>query len=538
MNCDNYTEQIEKLKRELDAVRKDYDVLRIRNEHLEKDNKFLLTMKKNIERRMLDSTAKNRLYLHYSLFLKNCQNIIFLFDNKLCLVLYTKVCAQFLPNDRSTRFAGLPIGDVFGTRLADDWVERLRARCEASMSTNEVIHYNDKLPFINGSHMNAQMTLTPVCEGGECRGVLISINDVTDIVRLKERAEDIAHAKSNFLAHMSHEIRTPMNAVKGLSELLTLTVLDSVQKRYVSNILKSSDTLLQIINDILDFSKIDANKIEIVESTYSPVSLIDEVLKLAQVRADEKGLTIITAIDPNIPSCLRGDDMRVKQVLMNILSNAVKYTQEGHIKVAARAVPVNGSKVELSFSISDTGIGIKEEEKQNLFQAFSRLDLSANKGIVGTGLGLAISKQLVGAMGGDMSLESTYGVGSTFTFWMSQGVVGEKRPIAEIKNKCAVYVIVLGDRMRVENRALADMLGSLGAKYNVCESSFDVRKLNQKEVTHCIYNIDERDEFVMYCKRIFTQAKFTVVKHMYRSLTNAADTVLYHLSLSRCSQIC
>ncbi|GHV39153.1 hypothetical protein AGMMS49546_10730 [Spirochaetia bacterium] len=239
-------------------------------------------------------------------------------------------------------------------------------------------------------------------------------------------AEDASQAKSEFLAKMSHEIRTPMNAVIGMAELLLRGEISGQSQGYVREIKQAGSNLLAIINDILDFSKIESGKIEIINVDYSLAALCNDVISIIRMRLAEKNLRFVTRIDDSLPSGLSGDEVRIRQVLLNLLSNAVKYTKEGEVCLAvyaeAAASSVGAEKINLVLEVSDTGMGIKPEDMEKLFGKFEQVDTRKNRGIEGTGLGLAISRNLCRLMGGDITVESVYGEGSTFRAVIPQDV--------------------------------------------------------------------------------------------------------------------
>lgn len=262
-------------------------------------------------------------------------------------------------------------------------------------------------------------------------GVLYRIFDMTDnylytkqLIELKEDAERANEAKSSFLARMSHEIRTPINAVLGMNEMILREAETDNIREYATNIHSAGKLLLSIINDILDLSKIESSKMEIVENDYNVGTLLLDIENMVSLRAEEKGLNFKIEPDVNMPKMLRGDEKRIKQCITNLLTNSVKYTQEGSVTLQIDCVDNKDSTVYLWVSVSDTGIGIKEDELYLLFDPFIRLDMRKNKNIEGTGLGLSITKRLLEMMGGNLTVESIYGKGSTFSFVVPQKVIG------------------------------------------------------------------------------------------------------------------
>lgn len=240
-----------------------------------------------------------------------------------------------------------------------------------------------------------------------------------------EAANQANEAKSHFLSTMSHDIRTPMNAIIGMDEMILRSSQDEEILAYAENIKTAGNTLLGIIKDILDFSKIEAGKMELVPVDYNFVSLLNDLVNMVQCKAEEKGLTFELEVDKNIPRIMNGDEIRIKQVITNILSNAVKYTKQGGItfSISSEKIEEHPEEVVLHVSIKDTGIGIKKEDLDKLFVAFERIEEKKNRNVEGTGLGMAIAQSFLNMMDSKMQVESTYGVGSEFSFDLNQRVV-------------------------------------------------------------------------------------------------------------------
>ena len=229
-------------------------------------------------------------------------------------------------------------------------------------------------------------------------------------------------AKSDFLANMSHEIRTPINAVLGFNEMILRENTDPNVKEFALDIRSSGNSLLSLINDILDFSKIEAGKMEILPVTYDLGSLLNDMINVIGLRATEKSLILRVDIDPSLPHVLYGDEVRIKQVITNILTNAVKYTSEGYIDLKVEYEQIDDYQIALHVSVTDTGQGIKEEDMDKLFTPFERIDEIKNRNVEGSGLGIPLTMTLLNLMGSELEVESTYGVGSTFSFVIRQEV--------------------------------------------------------------------------------------------------------------------
>lgn len=248
-------------------------------------------------------------------------------------------------------------------------------------------------------------------------------------VRLKQKAEEAetaANSKSAFLANISHEIRTPLNAILGMNELVLRESRQPHIKEYAMYIKNSGKSLLTIISDILDLSKIESGKVYLVNENYSLSSLVEDVERSIQKRIMEKGLEFKIYVEPELHENLKGDEVRIKQIIMNLLTNAVKYTEKGEVRLYITGTVVE-NKQDLTIEVSDTGIGMRSEDMGKLFTNFERLDLKRNRSVEGTGLGLPITKNLLVAMGGDITVSSVYGEGSTFTATVGQEIVNEEQ---------------------------------------------------------------------------------------------------------------
>ena len=241
----------------------------------------------------------------------------------------------------------------------------------------------------------------------------------------RQAAVHANEAKSEFLANMSHEIRTPLNAIIGMNEMVMREEISPQAQKYSQDIYNAGQTLLAIINDILDFSKIESGKMEIVPVTYELSSVLNDVINMVTKKINDKGLTLHADVSKSIPYQLFGDEVRIRQIILNIVNNAVKYTQKGSVELKVDWEWIDEVKILLKIAVKDTGVGIKEEDLKKLFKGFQRVDLAVNRNIEGTGLGLAITKRLVDQMDGEITAESIYGIGSTFTVTLPQVVMSD-----------------------------------------------------------------------------------------------------------------
>lgn len=329
---------------------------------------------------------------------------------------------------------------------------------------------------INGEVFPAELSFSKLSQGEETL-YLVILRDISQrketermLIEAKDNAEALAQSKADFLSTMSHEIRTPLNAVIGMTGLLEETQLDDEQHEYVNTIKTGGETLLSIINDILDFSKIESNKLDLEFIPIPVIQPIEDVMELLAGKAHMKGLNLFYDVDSTVPPIFHSDITRLRQVLVNLVGNAIKFTDKGQVVVRVSAEEVSSKQHRFTFRVQDTGIGIPRERIDRLFQSFSQVDASTTRKYGGSGLGLAICKGIVEALGGEIWVESELGEGSSFNFsFLANFESKEQQKIHELKQDLVGRSVLFIDDNEVNLRILDKQLSNWGMKvYTEC----------------------------------------------------------------------
>jgi cellobiose-specific phosphotransferase system IIC component len=359
------------------------------------------------------SVKKNEHFL-----LQNTPCVAFMMDLAMRFVLGSGQTADFLRFDNIRAMTGLSLDDIFSRTMPASWAEDIYRHCEEVIKNESPLNFEGQAVLHDGSEQVFQVRLTPAVDSdGLYRGVVIVMNNVTELYRAREEALGASRAKSAFLANMSHEIRTPMNAIIGMTTIAQKTDILKKKDECLEKIGEASKHLLGIINDILDMSKIEAGKMELSPVDFEFTKMIQKTADVINFKVEEKHQHFKLDIDGRIPPFLYGDDQRLAQIITNLLSNAVKFTPErGSIVLSAAFTGSENGVCTVQVEVTDSGIGITDEQKAKLFTSFEQADGSTSRKFGGTGLGLAISKRLVEMMGGRIWIESEPGKGSVFAF--------------------------------------------------------------------------------------------------------------------------
>ncbi|MUK88114.1 PAS domain S-box protein [Ornithinibacillus sp. L9] len=444
------------------------------------------------ERKETEAALEKALRDNFNHTVKNLQNLIFKVKQINDEYLYT------LSEGKAAQAIGMTTETIRNKKNSDILPEHL---------VDEIDTYFQKA--FNGEHINYELSfegkfffisLSPIIENGVVTELVGSGIDITDRKKMekaleiaRDQALEASELKSQFLANMSHEIRTPMNGIIGTVDLLRDTPLNKEQQEYSNIIYDSSQALLTIIDDILDFSKMEAGKMNIEQIPFQPTSLVEGMAEILLARAHRKRVSLMTFVDPAIPPILLGDPGRLRQILLNLSDNAIKFTEQGNVVVRAILGKKSNHQVIIHFAVIDTGIGMSDEEQARLFQPFVQTDGSTTRKYGGTGLGLAISKKLIELMGGEIGVESEKHKGSTFWFNIPFDIPEkyEKETITVPTDFTleSFRILIINDHPD-EREILESYLNSWGIKYKTIENEIDaLAELQQAAINHKPYKV-------------------------------------------------
>jgi signal transduction histidine kinase/FixJ family two-component response regulator/HPt (histidine-containing phosphotransfer) domain-containing protein len=437
-------EKNKKIEREYHALARHYELLKATVER----SKLYIASKDKLMAAVINEKTKQEEY--FSLLLENTQEIMLLLDQKLRFVYCSKT---FLRQTRIPDFdliSDREFRDVFSRTMDGASLAYLMDLLSRSIRERRSFVENQVMDIgMKGNPRHYTILLIPMVNlDGDTQGMLVLFQDMTDVMKAKEQAEQANKAKTSFLARMSHEIRTPLNAILGLSEVELQKDIPGDTLVNLEKIYTSGSLLLEIVNDILDISKIESGNFEIFPTGYEFSSMVNDTVQLNIMRIGSKPVDFKLEINETIPSKLYGDEVRVKQILNNLLSNAFKYTDSGEVRLTI-GWEQRGDEALLSFDVKDTGRGIKEEDLEKLFTEYTQFEATANRQIEGTGLGLSITQGLVGRMGGTITVESEYLKGSIFRVILPQ-VILDETPIGMemVENLCNFRFIEDRNRSR------------------------------------------------------------------------------------------
>ena len=442
-------------------------IIGIREEELEKVNQNLeirviqrtQELKAEIKEKENAQKESERQAKYFQALIENSPTAVVMLDNDQSIM----HCNPAFENLFGYNCAEITGQDIDGLVTTEDTREEAAALTQSVMTTS--VQTISQRKRSDGTIIDVEVFGVPIFIGGERSGALAMYHDISTLVQARESAEEANRAKSEFLANMSHEIRTPMDGVIGMLDIALDTNLNKEQTEYITIALQSAEALLTLLNDILDYSKIEAKKLELETINFDLRTAIEGVAYTLARRAEEKGLELAAVIPPELPTRLVGDPSRLRQILINLAGNAIKFTEWGEVVIRTEAIEEDDKRVRVKFSVTDTGIGIKKDRLKAIFERFTQADGSTTRKFGGTGLGLAISQHLVEAMGGTISVESEYGRGSNFFFMLEFKKQAKEdyeleNPIKDLKG---LKTLIIDDN--ATNRAiLLKMVEGFGAK--------------------------------------------------------------------------
>ena len=457
-----------KLARELKIVKKNIDTMRLNMESQTEMNEFI-------------SREKQKQELYVRLLLESCPDPMFIFDRDMKFLLGTKSTSSLIDIDDVSILQGRDIDNIVERYRPPVFMEGLTTLIKSLIFQRGGRAIETTLEILSIDRIYETNLLPFHKDTGEFSGVLVSLHDITDIMKSKEIAELASMAKGEFLSRMSHEMRTPMNAIIGMTNIAQRSS-DPEKKEYCLNRIESaSKHLLGVINDVLDMSKIEANKFDLVIDAFNFGKMLNNVLNVISYRAEEKQQNLFIDMDSSIPEIIIGDELRLSQVITNLLTNAVKFTPEGgSITLTTKKLPtLPGSQPAIQVEVADTGIGITREQQSRLFASFEQADGSIARKYGGTGLGLAISKRIIELMGGRIWIESEFGGGSKFIFTIKYEV-GETKEQTRLNIKRDDIRILAVDDSFETREFLLDVMKSYSLPCDAAADGYEALEMIEK----------------------------------------------------------
>ena len=538
---DKYIKELEEKIIELQSTNK---LLIQKNNRLRKDidnAKIIFRERETLAKRM--KIEKERKLEYFNIFLKHCGELVLAVDKDLQLLYSTELNNKALKIEGNMNSDCKDLYKLYSLHNGEESAKKLIDLCNEVIVSGEEKSKHFSMKSKDENRDNNKYIIFNVYpakdEFGDIEQLVIIAKDVTEIYEMKEIAERAAKAKTNFLANTSHEIRTPMNAILGMAELLLRENIGESARSHVYNIKSAGTNLLSIINDILDISKIESGKLNIIEDEYEFASIINDITNMANVRISDKSIKLLIEVDPNIPYKMYGDEVRLRQIIINLVNNAIKFTEEGYVKLKITSDKITGNKVQLKVIVEDTGIGIKDEDKSKLFRTFQQVDTLRNRKIEGTGLGLSICKSLLDLIGGEIKLSSEYGKGTTFEVILPQKVI-TYRKFVEIQPKNLEQNIIVHEPNKYYEDSLKYTFKMLNIKaiYEPDASKF-IDMIDKNEYDHMFIDIGivkllEKKNDVMKANK---NAKITIMiedidDYRIDNNTRVIQKPLYSLSIA------